>query len=298
CQTQVKKVFADKQFNQKLAANGFQFSSANSINWGRLVPQIVYYFHAYADLCHKNKIAIGDRINISVPTGNFGNILASYYAYRMGLPVNKFICASNDNKILTDFLRTGKYDTKREFKKTISPSMDILISSNLERFLFEITGHDSDRIKDWYNELQKTGSFDIGDKYLAQIQEIFVGQYAREEETKKMIKEVYDKYDYTIDPHTGVGVRSYQKYLSQTQDRTPVVIDSTASPYKFSRAVLEAITDSPVNEDEFKVLKRLQEKINMDLHPGLKNLEKMEIRHQRQCSSTGIKDEIGDILKL
>ncbi|MGM0501223.1 MAG: threonine synthase [Bacillota bacterium] len=299
CQSTVKEVFGDQEFKNLLEQSGYRFSSANSINWGRLVPQIVYYFAAYAYLLKDNKIEAGEEINISVPTGNFGNILAGYYAYQMGLPVNKFICASNDNKVLTEFLATGVYDINRQFKKTISPSMDILISSNLERFLFEITDHDAEKINQWYQQLQQEGKFEIDAAAQEKINSLFIGEYATEKETKETIKTIYQDNDYLLDTHTAVGVKAYRKAKSQLEAGRLALIDSTANPYKFSRAVLEALTgESDLAEDDFAVLAELQELTGQEAHRGVQNLDDRELRHDRQCSSDEIKSEIKDILNL
>jgi len=298
CQTAVKNIFADQDFKKKLEANNYQFSSANSINWGRLLPQIVYYFKAYFDLLNKTEIKAGEEINIAVPTGNFGNILAAYYAYRMGLPVNKFICASNDNKVLTDFLETGLYDTEREFKKTISPSMDILISSNLERFLFEITGHDSDRINQWYQKLQQENKFEIDRETLSAIKDLFVGQYSTEDEARKTIRNVFQKFNYLIDPHTAVGINSLVKYRSQSADQKNAVVDSTASPYKFSRAVLESLKEKDIVKDEYRIIEELEQLTSTKIHRGLEGLETMEIKHQQNCKKDEVKAKIAEILNI
>ncbi|MBM7557310.1 threonine synthase [Halanaerobacter jeridensis] len=299
CQSTVKEVFGDQDFKELLEQSGYRFSSANSINWGRLVPQIIYYFAAYAYLLKDNKIEPGEEINISVPTGNFGNILAGYYAHSMGLPVNKFVCASNDNKVLTDFLATGVYDINREFKKTISPSMDILISSNLERFLFEMTDHDAEKINEWYQQLQEEGKFEIDQRTKEKIKSLFTGAYATEAETKETIKEVYENNDYLLDPHTAVGVESYRKALEELSEEEVTVIDSTANPYKFSRAVLEALTgEKREDKDDFAVLEELQDLTGQEAHRALQGLDERKIRHQRNCTSSDIKDEIKDILEL
>ncbi len=298
CQTAVKNIFGDGKFKDLINAAGYQFSSANSINWGRLVPQIIYYFAAYAYLLKDKQITAGEKINITVPTGNFGNILAGYYAYQMGLPVNRFICASNTNKILADFLESGVYDTNRDFHKTISPSMDILISSNLERFLFEITGHDSAKIKKWYQDLQQTGKFEIDEATKKKIKEIFLGRWANQQETLEEIKEVFDKSNYTLDPHTAVGVRAYKEYAVKKEDEVVTIIDSTANPYKFSKAVLKALKGKVKEEDEFKILEELNQLTKLDIHRGLKNLEDKEILHNRVCNTEKIRDEIKDILKI
>ncbi len=298
CQNAVKEIFADKDFKEKMKQNSLQFSSANSINWGRLLPQIVYYFSAYYQLLNAGIVKAGEEVNITVPTGNFGNILAGYYAYRMGLPVNKFICASNDNKVLTDFLETGVYNINREFKKTISPSMDILISSNLERFLFEMTGHDNDKIEQWYQQLKETGSFKIDQDTLIKIRKKFVGEFSREYEAKAAIKLNYEKSDYLIDPHTAVGVDSLSKYRKETADLRPAVVDSTASPYKFSRAVLESLTNTKIDKDEYRVVEELNELTGVEVHRAIADLENKEIRHDKSCEKDKVKSELEDILEL
>ncbi|WP_408955730.1 threonine synthase [Natroniella sp. ANB-PHB2] len=298
CQSSVKEIFGDQEFKELLEQNDYQFSSANSINWGRLVPQIIYYFASYADLVADDQLELGEQINISVPTGNFGNILAAYYAYRMGLPVNKFICASNDNKVLTDFLKTGVYDSNRDFKKTISPSMDILISSNLERFLFELTDHDAAKIEKWYHDLEQNGKFKVGQAVQDKMQELFVGEYATEEETLTTIKQIYESKEYVVDTHTAVGIKAYQKYLSDYDDLTTTVIDSTASPYKFSQAVLEALQGELETEDEFEILNQLEELTGLEIHRGLKDLDRKEVRHDRGCQTGEIREQIKEILQL
>lgn len=298
CQNAVKKVFGDKKFNELLAKNDYQLSSANSINWGRLVPQIVYYFAGYFYLLRENKIKEGEKINITVPTGNFGNILAGYYAYKMGLPVNKFICATNENKVLADFLETGRYDINREFKKTISPSMDILISSNLERFLFEITGHNSKKINKWYNKLREKGIFEIDSSTLAEIQNLFIGKSASEKEVKMKIKEVYNNYGYLIDPHTGVGYSCLKDYRKDNFDYTPTILDSTANPYKFSKTVLEAIEEGKVKNNYSQVVKKLKEITGMEIHRGLENLYHKEIKHKRKCEVKEVPQQIREVLGI
>ncbi|MGM0436633.1 MAG: threonine synthase [Bacillota bacterium] len=298
CQNSVKEVFGDKKFNKLLANNGYQLSSANSINWGRLVPQIVYYFTGYFYLLRDKKIAEGEKINITVPTGNFGNILAGYYAYKMGLPVNKFICASNENKVLADFLKTGKYDIKRKFKKTISPSMDILISSNLERFLFEITGHDSDKINKWYSDLKEKGEFEIDSATLDNIQQLFAGYFASDKKVKNTIKETYENYDYLIDPHTGVGLRCLKDYRRGSLDFTTTIIDSTANPYKFGKAVLEALQRNIKENDYYKIIEKINNLTGMKIHRGLVDIDKKEKKHNRKCEIEDVPDEIKEILEI
>lgn len=252
-QSGVKRIFTDARINQRLHENGMTFSSANSINWGRLLPQIVYYFSAYCDLMAKGEIDYeGEKVNIVVPTGNFGNILAAYYAKKMGLPVNKLICASNANNVLTEFLRTGVYDRNRPFYTTISPSMDILISSNLERLLYDLSGEDSARMVDWMGQLSQFGKYEVDKSILAAIQDVFYAGYCDDEETKKTIREMYETENYLCDPHTAVAVNVYHQYVKETQDiNTPAIIASTANPYKFADSVLNALGKHSELADEF-----------------------------------------------
>lgn len=299
-QNGVKSIFTDLKLIEKMHEKGCKFSSANSINWGRLVPQIVYYFSAYTDMVRQKEINIGNKVNIVVPTGNFGNILAAYYAMKMGLPVNRLICASNENNVLTDFINTGTYDRRREFKKTISPSMDILISSNLERFLFEITGHDSSKVKGWMNKLKDDGIYTVDEKTREKISEVFWGGYTDEKETLDTIKCVYEDYGYVIDTHTAVGVDVYDKYVISTGDMTKTIIASTASPFKFNNSVVKAIFEEDIIEgkSEFELLNLLSQKCNLEIPEGLRNLDKKEIRHKRVCGKADMKEEIESILGL
>ena len=241
-QTGVKRIFTDPIMKEKLEENGMMFSSANSINWGRLLPQIVYYFSAYSDLLKEGKIQLGQEINIVVPTGNFGNILAAYYAKKMGLPVHKLICASNANNVLTEFLRTGVYDRNRQFFTTISPSMDILVSSNLERLLYDLTDRDSARVAGWMKQLSETGRYEVGPEILQKLHEIFHAGFCDDTQTGEAIAEVYHMSHYVCDTHTAVAVQVYRHYLAETQDeKTPTVVASTANPYKFATSVLLSI---------------------------------------------------------
>ncbi len=298
CQNAVKEIFGDTRFNESLAAQGYELSSANSINWGRLVPQIVYYFWAYLDLVAKPAVAPGDKINFVVPTGNFGNILAAYYAFRMGLPVRKLICASNENKVLTDFFNTGLYDRNREFIKTNSPSMDILISSNLERFLFEITGHDSGRLNEWLEQLAGTGRFQVDTLTHKRTGEILAAGWADQKDTLRTIKEVYEKYGYLVDTHTAVGLRVFFDYAAQMGDQTIAVIDATASPFKFNREVLEAVGGYQAikGRDEFEILEELSAVSKMAIHRGLRNLRTRPVRHHRVTEKEDIRGVIEEIL--
>ena len=292
-QNGVKKIFNDRDFNSKLENLGVKLSSANSINWGRLVPQIVYYFSAYADLLARQKIQNGEEINFCVPTGNFGNILAAYYAKRMGLPIHKLICASNRNDVLTDFFKTGKYDRNREFFKTVSPSMDILISSNLERLLYHETG-DSARVKKFMEDLSTTGSYEIDSELHEKLKSIFWADFAAEDETLDTIRRVFNYQKYLLDTHSAVAWNVAEKYQNATGDHRPLVVVSTASPYKFSPSVLQALGKRLNDMDEFKMLERLHEiseipipkhfvdlKSAAEIHTSICEKNEMEFRVER-----------------
>lgn len=286
-QTGVKRIFDDKDFNEKVGALGCRLSSANSINIGRLVPQVAYYVYGYIKLIERGVIKDGDPVNIVVPTGNFGNILASYYASLAGIPVNRFICASNRNKVLTDFINTGVYDIHREFYVTKSPSMDILISSNLERLLYHLSG-DPDEIAGMMNKLAEDGRYEVSDRIREGMKK-FYGGFADDTDTLSTIGEIYDKDHYLIDTHTAVAYKVYKNYVKETGDDTPTLIASTASAYKFAADVASAL-GMPEEKDGFAYVKALEKKIGVDVPSGLRNLDKKEIRH------TGVidKDELGD----
>ena len=290
-QSGVKRIFTDKKLIQEMDERNLKFSSANSINWGRLVPQIIYYFSAYADLVKDNRIKAGDKVNFVVPTGNFGNILAGYYAKCMGLPVNKLICASNDNNILTDFIRTGSYDKRRKFIKTVSPSMDILISSNLERLLYELTDHDHKKVSDWMNRLNEAGHYEIGQNLLNRLHKIFWAGWSNQDETLKTIECVYEDNNYILDTHTAVAVDVYDKYVITTGDLTPSVILSTASPFKFNSSVCKALfADTKIEgKSEFELLEFLSEEGNISVPEGLKDLDKKSILHKTVCEKYDMK---------
>lgn len=274
-QTAVKKVFNDQDIIAKLKEKNIDMSSANSINFGRLAPQIAYYFSAYCDLVESEEIKLGDKVNFVVPTGNFGDILAGYYAKKMGLPINKLIVASNANNILTDFFNTGVYDTNREFYKTASPSMDILVSSNLERLLYEVLGHNDAKINKIYDDLKKTGKFEIN---LDEVDlSTFEAGWADEEETKSAIFNYFDLDDYIMDTHTAVAASVVDDYLCETEDDTPVVVLSTASPYKFSVDVLAAIGGK--EKDPFKALVKLQNATALECPDSLSDLQNKQKRH-------------------
>lgn len=299
-QNGVKAIFSDEELNRDMLENGFRFSSANSINWGRLVPQIVYYFSAYADMLAAREIAEGEKINIAVPTGNFGNILAAWYAREMGLPINRLICASNDNNVLTEFINTGIYNREREFKKTISPSMDILISSNLERLLFELTGRDAAQVRVWMDELKNEGRYAVIGEEKRKLTEMYWGAYSTEEETVETIREVYDDYGYLADPHTAVGIDVYEKYVISTGDITKTVIAATASPFKFNRSVASAVfgEDEIAGRDEFELLDVLSRHCGLTVPAGLAGLSGRPVLHKRVCSREEMKDQVVQILGL
>lgn len=283
-QSAVKSIFTDKDLAKKLEEKGYLFSSANSINIGRLVPQIVYYFYAYAQAVQQGEIGIGDKLNFTVPTGNFGDILAGYYAKCMGLPVNHFVCASNDNKVLYDFFETGVYNKNRPFYVTVSPSMDILISSNLERFLCQMAGQQ--KTKQWMQALQTKGSYDTEKIKNAEIS----GEYATEKETFDAIKKVYDQTGYVIDTHTAVAYASYEKYKNKTGDTTAMVIVSTASPYKFTKDVMIALDKKNEKEDAFALMKELEKISGVSIPESIRGIETRKVLHNTICEKDNIKD--------
>ncbi|NLK70469.1 MAG: threonine synthase [Clostridiales bacterium] len=278
CQNGVKAIFTDEDIKKKLEERSLIFSSANSINWGRLLPQIVYYISAYTSLVEDNQIELGEKINIVVPTGNFGNILAAYYAKQMGLPVNKLICASNINNVLTDFINTGVYDRNRKFYATISPSMDILVSSNLERLLYHLTGENDKQINEWFTSLVSEGKYEVTDDVKNVLQKEFYAGYSDDEQTKDTIKSIYEQYSYTCDTHTAVAVKVYNEYKAKTGDTTKTIIASTASPYKFSASVLEAIDEGNKITDEYEMIERLNELAKFEIPESLAELKDKEIR--------------------
>lgn len=295
-QNGVKEIFGDEDFKEELKKEGYLLSSANSINIGRLVPQIVYYFYGYFKLVKEGKIKEDEKINVVVPTGNFGNILAAYYAKRMGLPVEKFICASNDNKVLTDFFHTGTYDKRRELILTESPSMDILVSSNLERLLFEGSGKDGEEIKKLMDSLIKDGIYQVSDK-LKEFLKDFYGNFATQEEVSKAISDMYEKEGYLIDTHTAVAQVVYEKYAKETGDNKQVLIASTASPYKFPRSICNALEIDVEGIDDFEVLNKLFEKTKVEIPTNLKDLDKKQILHEEVWDKDKMKEAILSYLK-
>ena len=297
-QNGVKAIFTDPVVKEKLAQNGMCFSSANSINWGRLVPQIVYYFSAYADLVQQGEIKNGDKINFTVPTGNFGNILAGWYAMKMGLPVNKLICASNENDVLTEFLTTGRYNRCRPFHTTVSPSMDILISSNLERLLFHLLGNNSDETNRLFASLKETGEYTVPAGVLAEIQSVFAAGCCNDTETKATIAETYRTCNYLSDTHTGVAIRVYNDYRA-AGDETPTVIVSTASPYKFSKAVLGAVTDEAFKaQNEFDMVQELEALTGLPAPAPLKGLKDKAPRFTGVCEKEAMEAQVYQLLGI
>ena len=297
-QTGVKKMFSNKELAKVMNDNGFQFSSANSINIGRLVPQVVYYVKAYADLLKQGALKAGEPMNVVVPTGNFGNILASYYAKQMGIPIGKFVCASNKNKVLFYFFDKGKFDRKREFYVRTSASMDILISSNLERMIYRIAGNDAKQCAKFMAALTKDGEYVITDAMKAELSEFF-GAFGSEEETAVKIKEVYDKEGYVMDTHTAVAAVAYDKYKAATgDDKTPTVIASTASPYKFTRSVMDAINPAYDAEDDFELVDELNKVSKTAIPKAIEEIRTAPVLHDTVCETAAMEDEVKKILGI
>ena len=293
----VKNIFSDRILNEALNKRGYIFSSANSINIGRLVPQIVYHVYAYLILRRSKKIGAGEKINIAVPTGNFGNILAAYYAKKMGFPVGKLICASNENNVLYDFINTGVYDKKRKLIVTSSPAMDILVSSNLERLLYDISGGNADIINSLIGDLNKKGEFKITSEMKDKMAD-FYGGFATDKETFETIKYVFYNFNYLIDTHTAVGYNVYRKYVDDSGDKSKTVIASTASPFKFPGSVARAIDKKYAGMDEFSLLEILTEISGLKVPNAIKGIGGREILHSTVCKTRQMKDVITDILGL
>lgn len=293
CQSKVKEIFGSKEINDDFQKGKYTFSSANSINWGRLLPQIVYYFWAYTQAVAKEQIKAGELMNVVVPTGNFGNILAAYYAKEMGLPIKDLICASNLNNVLTEFFQTGIYDRKRPFYLTSSPSMDILISSNFERFLYEMSERDDEKLKTWYDELQSKGKFEVDSQTLAKAREYVKAGWASEAQVKETVQQVYAEQAYVLDPHTAVAVRVYQDYVNSTGDTTYTIIASTASPFKFAGTVLQSILPEQILENEWENLTQLSALTGWNIPEGLQGLERKAVRNVEKTSPS----EIPQLLK-
>ncbi len=296
-QTGVKRIFADKELAKRMDGQGYQFSSANSINIGRLVPQIVYYVYAYAALLAEEKITEGEKINVVVPTGNFGNILAAFYAKNMGLPIDKLICASNDNKVLYDFFSTGVYDRNREFVLTSSPSMDILISSNLERLIYKIAEGDGDKTAQLMKALSGDGKYEITEPMRALLTD-FYGNYASEQETADTIKALYEETGYVIDTHTAVAACVYGKYKEETKDETPTVIASTASPFKFTRSVMNAIDEKYDRMSDFELVDELSVLANVAVPEAIEEIKSAPVIHDYICDKEAMQKTVEEFLKL
>lgn len=294
-QTGVKEIFNDDAFNEALAAEGCKLSSANSINIGRLVPQVAYYVYGYAQLVKKKIIKNGEKINIVVPTGNFGNILAAYYAGKMGIPVNKFICASNKNKVLTDFFNTGVYDINREFYLTNSPSMDILISSNLERLLYHLSGDDGEAVKGFMTDLAEKKHYEVTDAMKEEMKN-FYGGFATVEDTNETIGEMYNEHGYLMDTHTAVAYKVYKDYVEETGDNTPSIIASTASAYKFADSAALSIGLGE-EENGFRYIEALNEKTGVPVPKGLQNLDSKKVRHDKVIPVSGMREAIKESVK-
>lgn len=298
-QSAVKSIFTDNDIKKRLDEKNMMFSSANSINWGRLVPQIVYYFSAYCDLLNSKSITAGDEINVVVPTGNFGNILACYYAKKMGLPVKKLICASNSNNVLTDFLNSGTYNKNRAFFTTTSPSMDILISSNLERLLYHMSGNDADYVKELMSELTDKGVYSVNQKVAAAVKECFAAGFASEKEVDATIGSYFEKYHYLCDTHTAVALKVYREYVDNTKDDIVTVIDSTASPYKFSGSVLNALPGGEASDlDEFEMVNELHGKTGAEIPAPLASLKDKTVRFEHVCSKHDMGEMVFKLLGL
>lgn len=296
-QTGVKQMFADASLAEAMAAKGFQFSSANSINIGRLVPQVVYYVYAYARMVKAEEIKAGEPLHVVVPTGNFGNILAASYAKQMGVPIGKLICASNENKVLFDFFRTGHYDKNRDFILTSSPSMDILISSNLERLIYQIAGRDAETNRRLMEELNAHGSYQISETMRAGLKD-FYGNYAGEEETAATIRRVYEIDGYVIDPHTAVAACVYEKYKKESGDYTKAVIASTASPYKFTRSVMTAIDAHYDTMSDFALVDELAERSQTPVPKAIEEIREAEVLHKQTCAAADMKKVVEAFLGL
>lgn len=297
-QSGVKAVFTDPEMAKRLAGADMAFSSANSINWGRLAPQIVYYVSAYCDLVKNERISCGEHVNIVVPTGNFGNILAAYYAKKMGIPVNKLICASNANDVLTEFIRTGVYDRNRPFYTTISPSMDILVSSNLERLLYDLTGCDSGKVTDLMEQLRTAGRYEVDETVRRSLGELFWAGSCDDDATRAAIREIYRTHSYVCDPHTAVAARVYEQYRQKTGDTAKTIIASTASPFKFAADVLEAIDGGRPEGDGEQVLDRLGERMLSQPPRQLSELFGLPVRFTGSCPQDGVVQAVAEALGI
>ncbi len=298
CQNGVKAIFNDGEFAKTLEVKGYRLSSANSINWGRLLPQIVYYFKAYSALVKNGAMKAGEVMDVVVPTGNFGNILAAYYGKVMGLPVGRLICASNKNNVLTDVLNTGEYNRNREFFRTVSPSMDILISSNFERFVFEVNGRNSEDIRSLFGALVKDGVYCLDDDTVKRMSDVMCGYFTDEDDTLATIGKIYQENQYLIDTHTAVAVNALEQFRADKHDKIVTVVDSTANPYKFNKAVYEAINQagSSDNMDEFAISAALERQTGVAIHRGLLDLDKKEVLHKKVVKKENMQSAVAEIL--
>jgi len=299
-QTGVKRIFTHREFNMDMNKAGYRLSSANSINWGRLVPQIIYYVSAYIDMIEAKQLVMGESFDVVVPTGNFGNILAAYYAKQMGVPIDRLICASNRNNILTDFISTGIYDSNREFYKTISPSMDILISSNLERLLYEILERDDGELSHLMEELNESNRYKLTHQQHEKLREDFWGGYADDLETLNTIKSIYAQFNYVLDPHTAVGMKVLYDYRNAVDEYKKALVVSTASPYKFIEDVLMGIGGEELirDRDEFEMLAKLASMSNTPIPNSLEQLKHKQILHTRTCSKEDMEETVAQIFNI
>ena len=293
-QTGVKNIFGNEKFKDELEKENKMFSSANSINIGRLVPQIVYYFYSYIKLVESGAVKMHDKVNFAVPTGNFGNILAGFYAKELGLPVNKLICGSNENNVLYDFIKTGIYDRNREFHKTISPSMDILVSSNLERLLYYVSGKNNNTVKDFMGQLNAKGKYEVTEEMKKKISEEFYAGCVFKDDTEKTIKETYLNNGYLLDTHTAVAYKTLEDYKKETSDETVSVVLSTASPYKFSRSVYESLYGKS-DKDEFEIMQEISEKTGVKIPDNLQGLKNKKVLHSEVCEAYKMEDYVRKI---
>ena len=298
-QSGVKKIFTDEEAAKKFLESNCVMSSANSINWGRLVPQIVYYVSAYCDMVASGQVKMGEKINICVPTGNFGNILAAYYAMKMGIPINRLICASNSNNVLTEFIKTGEYNKNRKFHTTISPSMDILISSNLERLLFDLSDNDDCVVSKWMKDLAGIGKYSVSEDIQQKLAEVFWAGSCDDCHTKERILKTNQKYNYTVDTHTAVAIDVYEQYTNETGDKTPAVIVSTASPFKFNQSVLSALGKDKEADglDDFQLLDLLSEVSGMEIPASLKELKNSQKIFTSVCGKNELLETVEEFIK-
>jgi len=295
-QNGVKAIFGDGELRDAIAGRGYRFSSANSINPGRLLPQIVYYVNGYLELVRRGTIKAGETINVVVPTGNFGNILASWYAGRIGIPIGKFICASNRNKVLTDFINTGRYDINRQFYTSISPSMDILISSNLERFLYELSGRDPEKVKTLMMELKEGGVYQLDEKMRAGMKN-FYGGFADDRRTVETISDLYNEYGYVVDTHTAVGYHVYREYVGESGDTTPTLVASTASPFKFGRSVAEGLGVGTGGRSDFELIDLLAQHCGIEVPEPIQGIADRPVRHPDTCGKDEMKKVVEELLQ-